>query len=92
MAAKKQKEHIVHRYPYSIVTDNTDYLQIDVVEYKPIGRNDKGNDKINSSARNLIGGAGSRRVNDGTKLIETVILPIPSNISDTNAAKYGDLN
>jgi hypothetical protein len=89
MAAKKQKEHIVHRYPYSIVTDNTDYLQIDVVEYKPIGRNNQGTLE-NASARNLVAGAGSRRVNDGTKLIETVLLPIPSNISDTNAAKYGE--
>ena len=90
MAASSKQETAVYRYPYSIVTDNTDYLQIDVVEYKPIGRNDKGNDEVNSSARNLIAGAGSRRVNDGTKLLSTVLLPIPSNISDTNAAKFGD--
>ena len=88
MAASKQ-ETAVYRYPYSIVTDKTDYLQIDVVEYKPIGRNDKGTLK-NQSARNLVAGAGSRRVNDGTKLLSTVLLPIPSNISDTNAAKFGD--
>ena len=88
MAASKQ-ETAVYRYPYSIVTDKTDYLQIDVVEYKPIGRNDKGTLE-NQSARNLVAGAGSRRVNDGTKLLSTVLLPIPSNISDTNATKFGD--
>ena len=35
MASDKQ----IYRYPYKAFTDTTDYLQIDVVEYKPIGGN-----------------------------------------------------
>lgn len=92
MAAAPKKDHTVFRYPYSIVTDNTDYLQIDIVEYKPIGRNDQGG--INNLARNFVAAAGqngsTRKINSGTKRLNTILLPIPSNISDTNAAKFGD--
>lgn len=86
MPASNKQETTVYRYPYSIVSDSTDYLQIDVVEYKPIGRSAG----PNSSATSIITAAGGRRVNSGTKLLSTIILPIPSNISDTNAAKFGD--
>ena len=74
MADKK-----VYRYPYTLIAESTDYLQIDVVNYVPIA---KGNNK------SLTSKAGSRR-NQGKDKIKTVLLPIPSNISDTNAARYG---
>ena len=74
MADKK-----VYRYPYTLIAESTDYLQIDVVNYVPIAKNNPG--KITSIA-------GSRR-NQGKDKIKTVLLPIPSNISDTNAARYG---
>ena len=81
MPASNKQETTVYRYPYSIVSDSTDYLQIDVVEYKPI-------------RRQMITAPGGRRVNSGTKLLSTILLPIPSNISDTNAVRFGesDLN
>ena len=69
----------VYRYPYTLIAESTDYLQIDVVNYVPISKNNPG--KLTSIA-------GSRR-NQGKDKIKTVLLPIPSNISDTNAAKYG---
>ena len=69
----------VYRYPYTLIAESTDYLQIDVVNYVPISKNNPG--KLTSIA-------GSRR-NQGKDKIKTILLPIPSNISDTNAARYG---
>ena len=74
MADKK-----VYRYPYTLIAESTDYLQIDVVNYVPIG---KGKTNVITSE------VGDRR-NRGKDKIKTVLLPIPSNISDTNAARYG---
>ena len=72
MADKK-----VYRYPYTLIAESTDYLQIDVVDYKPIGKS-------------IVGDPGSRRnQTKGKDKIKTILLPIPSNISDTNAARYG---
>ena len=77
MADKK-----VYRYPYTLIAESTDYLQIDVVNYVPIGK--VGND----NKVTIVNDAGSRR-NQGKDKIKTILLPIPSNISDTNAARYG---
>jgi len=74
MADKK-----VYRYPYTLIAESTDYLQIDVVEYVPIK---------NPNNNSIVSTPGSRR-NQGKDKIKTILLPIPSNISDTNAAKYG---
>jgi len=72
MADKK-----VYRYPYTLIAETTDYLQIDVVDYKPIGKP-------------IVGVPGSRRnQTKGKDKKKTILLPIPSNISDTNAARYG---
>jgi len=75
MADKK-----VYRYPYTLIAESTDYLQIDIVEYVP----------ILSNTGNFAGRPGTRRVNNGTKRLETILLPIPSNIQDGNATKFGD--
>jgi len=74
MADKK-----VYRYPYTLIAESTDYLQIDVVEYESIAQITGGS---------LTNVAGSRR-NQGKNKSKTILLPIPSNISDTNAARYG---
>ena len=70
----------VYRYPYTLIAEFTDYLQIDVVEYKPIK---------NSNNNSIVSTPGSRR-NQNVKKEKTILLPIPSNISDTNATRYGD--
>ena len=77
-AAPKQdnKSKKVLRYPQSIIAEQTDYLQMTVIAYKPIGNK-------------MVGKPGHRR-NGKEDRIRTIILPIPSNISDTNAAKFGD--
>lgn len=66
----------VLRYPYTMIAETTDYLQIDVIKYKPIGKP-------------LVNAPGARR-NQGKSKIKTILLPIPSNISDSNSTKYGD--
>tara|TARA_B100001939_G_scaffold131752_1_gene114425 strand:+ start:785 stop:1744 length:960 start_codon:yes stop_codon:yes gene_type:complete len=85
MAAEPKQEKKVLRYPQSIIAEQTDYLAITVVAYKPIGRTDGPNEQ----AGKLISKAGARR-NSKEARIKTIILPIPSNISDTNAARFGD--
>ena len=79
------------RYPYDILNDFTDYLQINVVEYTSSGKlfkqDDEGKPKINFG--DLVGSPGSRK-NTGRKLIRTIILPIPSNVQDGNTVNYED--
>ena len=83
------------RYPLESMTDSTDYLQIDITKYQSI--------KQVSQAGGIVGSAGSRKlikrsrvpgglttqslVNKGT-----VLLQIPSQIQDGNAASYGESN
>ena len=75
----------VLRYPYTLIAETTDYLQIDVIKYKPI--------KENNRSGSFASSPGDRR-NRGTAKdkIKTILLPIPSNISDSNSTKYGDSN
>jgi len=77
----------VYRYPYKVFTDKTDYLQIDIVRYKSIrdirNREEEGSTSLSSKAR-------SRNVNQGQEKLETILLPMPSNVSDNNAVKYGE--
>ena len=86
------------RYPYEAMTESTDYLQIDIIEYRPIGHG-KGQEYIsrpgsrNNTLNNRvgwrsIGGLGSRALrNTGT-----ILLQIPSQIQDTNSVSYGSAN
>ena len=66
----------VYRYPYTMLSQETDYLQIDVIAYDP-GK------FVNSP--NQDGGA---RKNSNKESKGTILLPIPSNISDTNSVSY----
>ena len=95
----------LYRYPLTSFTDTTDYLQINIVDYVPIGKagtvtetktilgeDDKGNVKFGEgnqlTGTTLTGTPGARR--NTKKPRETILLPIPSNISDTNASSFGD--
>ena len=84
----------VLRYPFEALTEKTDYLQIDIIEYEPAS-------KSSSNKSNLIGRVGTRRlplrsrvpgglttqslVNKGT-----ILLQIPSQVQDGNGVRYGD--
>ena len=94
----RRKQDGVLRYPAESITEHADYLQFDIERYMEIGRSNYISD-TGGSTRYVIGnrktnragmtqGAGlSRRplVNDGT-----ILLPIPSNTSDSNNVVYGE--
>lgn len=70
------------RYPVNEEIHNTtDYLKIDIVEYKPVAKN--------NNNESLVSSPGSRRVN-GKNILHSIILPIPPNIQDGNAVSYSD--
>ena len=96
---RKRKERMnggILRYPLEGLTSSTDYLQIDIKRYQPIGT--RFTNDPNSGARTVVGNrvtntAGSVRpanlsrralVNDGT-----ILLPIPSDIGSANSVNYG---
>ena len=98
----------LYRYPLTSFTDKTDYLQINIVDYAPIGKAGTrtetrtqvtGKDADGNPTQvegqgfqlegtSLTGTPGARR--NTKKPRETILLPIPSNISDTNASSFGD--
>ena len=92
---RQKKRGGVLRYPLEAMTEHTDYLQIDIERYVPIGSNyvnAPGDDNRYVTGNNFTNRAGRRSaqglstkplVNDGT-----ILLPIPSNLQDTNNVKY----
>ena len=98
----------LYRYPLTSFTDTTDYLQINIVDYVPIGKagtktetrtqvtkeDGEGNTTQGKGQgfqlenTSLTGTPGARR--NTKKPRETILLPIPSNISDTNASSFGN--
>lgn len=83
----------IYRYPLSSFTDKTDYLQISVVNYKPVGKRGTVDEEnpTTLTGTSLTGSPGSRR-NTGKQLEKVIFLPIPSNISDSNGSKFGGSN
>ena len=94
--AKKRRGGVL-RYPLEALTDQTDYLQIDIEEYVPIGEgyvtdpgsrnryvtgNYFGSDR--AGRRSALRLSKKPLINNGT-----ILLPIPSNIQDTNQVEYG---
>ena len=87
----------VLRYPAEALTEHTDYLQIDIERYEAIGSNYI--TSTGSSGRYVIGNARQNRAGRtlSKKLAKkplinagTILLPIPSNIEDSNNVVYGD--
>jgi len=77
----------VLRYPLKVFTEQTDYLQIDVQEYVPVGSQDRSNSNRVSLTRDPT----SRfRKNSNRRPISTILLPIPSNVQDGNSVSYQD--
>ena len=90
-AAPKRQLQPTLRYPYDILNDFTDYLQINVVEYTSSGKLFKQDEEGKPIIKfgDLVGKPGSRK-NTGRKLIRSIILPIPSNVQDGNTVNYED--
>ena len=84
----------VLRYPFEALTEKTDYLQIDIVEYEPASKSSGNED-------NFIGRPGNRRIPLRSRIPGglstqslvnkgTVLLQIPSQVQDGNSVNYGD--
>ena len=84
----------VLRYPMELMTQETDYLQIDIQKYIPLKNylSTPGTGQRYVTGNNFSNRAGRRTtpnlttkplINDGT-----ILLPIPSDLKDLNAVKY----
>lgn len=90
------------RYPYTAFTEKTDYLQIDVIEYTAIKDTNASKDTFvgpfaNSdeaviSTTSITARAGGIRQNSKKASKATILLPIPSSISDSNSVSYQSSN
>ena len=92
--AQKRRGGVL-RYPLEALTEHTDYLQIDIEKYEPIGssyasapgdsnRYVKGNIFTNRAGRRGANKLSTKPlINAGT-----ILLPIPANLSDTNNVQY----
>ena len=94
----KRKQGGILRYPAESITEHADYLQIDIERYVEIGKTSYVSD-TGGSSRYVIGTRKQNRagmtsgvsltrrplINDGT-----ILLPIPSNVSDANNVSYGE--
>ena len=69
------------RYPQKSIGKNDDYLEIGVIEYVPPG--------LETGTNNLKLQTGTEK-NSKQKPRQTIQLPIPSNIGDTNQVNWGD--
>tara|TARA_B100001769_G_scaffold259453_1_gene239222 strand:+ start:41 stop:1219 length:1179 start_codon:yes stop_codon:yes gene_type:complete len=85
----------VLRYPLELMTDHTDYLQIDIQKYVPLNNyvSRPGDSRRYVTGNNFSDRAGRRTapnlstkplINDGT-----ILLPIPSEIKDVNTVNVG---
>ena len=74
----------VLRYPLKMFAEGTDYLQIDMLDYVPVGDSDPNRDRYVTNPRE-----GFRR-NTNKQPLGTVLLPIPGGIQDRNAVNYQD--
>ena len=91
----KRRQGGVLRYPAELLTEQTDYLQIDIERYAEIGNSyisDTG-----GSSRYVIGSASQNRAGRSRKLSRrplinagTILLPIPAQLQDTNNVVFGD--
>ena len=80
----------VLRYPFEAITEKTDYLQIDIINYESV-RDRTGSligrtDRTSPNRSRMRGGLTNKSlVNKGT-----VLLQIPSQVQDGNSVSYGD--
>ena len=86
----------VLRYPYQALTKNTDYLQIDIVEYKAIGYESNnlisnpssGNRRLTSAA--AVGSTRPRGLSKSALVnAGSILLPVPNAVQDGNSVDVG---
>ena len=96
----RRRQSGVLRYPLEAMTEHTDYLQMDIEQYEPIGSsyvNAPGDNSRYVTGNPFSTNRAGRRPSDrlSTKpLINagTILLPIPSDLSDSNNVRYDSSN
>ena len=93
----QRKQGGVLRYPLEAMTESTDYLQIDIEKYVPIGNNyvsaPGGDSRYVTGNRftNRAGRTGTTRLSTKPLInAGTILLPIPANLQDSNNVVYGE--
>jgi hypothetical protein len=72
----------LYRYPYKKIESSDDYLMVEILEYIPPGLTTQpGSFALNTS---------DQTYEQTTKIIGSIILPIPDTIGDNNAADWGE--
>lgn len=74
------------RYPNKEIYGDTDYLQIDVLKYRPLGLD------LTKERNNTIRSLNTSKGNYNKKedVLGSILLPIPQNISSTNSTGWGE--
>tara|TARA_B100001996_G_scaffold166284_1_gene126766 strand:+ start:2384 stop:3391 length:1008 start_codon:yes stop_codon:yes gene_type:complete len=77
----------VLRYPFEAITSDTDYLQVTIKKYQPIGLGAAGTGPsfINENNSSTIGNNNPAQIT----VEDVMLLPMPSAINDRNQVKYG---
>ena len=101
----RKKPSVSLRYPNAQITDNTDYLEIKVVEYIPTGNpsnfdfsqptrpTEDSRARYSSSNSNFsLKRSSDNYSSNKEKVIGTVILPIPQSVIDNVGVDWGDTN
>ena len=78
-----------YRYPYEAITDKTDYLQITVKQYSQNATLVENALSFGVASRATTVSGNPNQVGVA-KVGDVIILPMPSNIQDSNAASYGE--
>ncbi len=93
----RKKQGGVLRYPAELLTEHADYLQIDIERYEAIGSSyvnrSGGSDRyVNGNiVTNRAGATTSNRLSRKPLInAGTILLPIPSQLQDSNNVVYGD--
>tara|TARA_B100000287_G_scaffold353268_1_gene342993 strand:+ start:916 stop:2079 length:1164 start_codon:yes stop_codon:yes gene_type:complete len=92
--SRRKKSGGVLRYPYEALTANTDYLQINIVEYKSVKQN-SGGLTTNAGGRRIssvsaVGGTRPRGLSTSALInAGSILLPIPNAVQDGNSVDVG---
>ena len=80
------------RYPLGIIDKRTDFLLFEELEYKKIYGQKGGNPLIQGDGKSAFKLKRASDQYSNGKVLNSVILPIPGNISDSQAVTYGEDN
>jgi hypothetical protein len=80
---RKKRAGSALRYPITMRIDGkTDYLSINVVEYKPPG--------LRTGSGNFVQSTSTGEIRRGRNIKQSIILPMPVGLSDTNAVAWDE--